>query len=238
MRGKHTSASDEVSGGTGATAIKLTIVAILAFGCGFITFNWSYLLKISHSHISLSHSHRTAAICSFLKCRDSQESVEAKAREARIANTTAILATRVCGSPAVDGYSHVVPKCLEDSPTAKWWNEYYASGGKQSDLVAHIELASDYDGLAVVWGIKNTKATVEECAEHCKRHMPNTVQGPFSKLPCNAFAFCPDDVCFEPDAHHHTKGDCWLKFTEGPVAPEVRMALSLPAGTVLGTSTC
>ncbi|GFH11989.1 uncharacterized protein HaLaN_07600, partial [Haematococcus lacustris] len=97
---------------------------------------------------------------------------------------------------------------------------YYASGGKQSDLVAHIELASDYDGLAVVWGIKNTKATVEECAEHCKRHMPNTVQGPFSKLPCNAFAFCPDDVCFEPDAHHHTKGDCWLKFTEGPVAPE------------------
>ncbi|KAJ9526324.1 hypothetical protein QJQ45_009775 [Haematococcus lacustris] len=220
MRGKHTSASDEVSGGTGATAIKLSIVAILAFGCGFITFNWSYLLKISHSHISLSHSHRTAAICSFLKCRDSQESVEAKAREARIANTTAILATRVCGSPAVDGYSHVVPKCLEDSPTAKWWNEYYASGGKQSDLVAHIELASDYDGLAVVWGIKNTKATVEECAEHCKRHMPNTVQGPFSKLPCNAFAFCPDDVCFEPDAHHHTKGDCWLKFTEGPVAPE------------------
>jgi hypothetical protein len=50
-------------------------------------------------------------------------------------------------------------------------------GGKQSDLVAHIEEAADYDGLAVVWGIKNTKKTAEECAEHCKRHMPKQVAG-------------------------------------------------------------
>ena len=50
--------------------------------------------------------------------------------------------------------------------------------------------------------------------------------GPFMNLPCNAFAFCPDDVCFEPDAHHHTKGDCWLKFTEAPLAPEVRPMLT------------
>ena len=29
---------------------------------------------------------------------------------------------RVCGSPAVDGYAHVDPKCLQDSPTNKlWW---------------------------------------------------------------------------------------------------------------------
>lgn len=74
-------------------------------------------------------------------------------------------------------YSHVVPKCLEDSPTNKWFMDYYAKGGKQSDLVAHIEPASDYDGLAVVWGIDNKKMTAEECAEHCKRHMPNQVPG-------------------------------------------------------------
>jgi hypothetical protein len=29
--------------------------------------------------------------------------------------------TRVCGSPAVDGYAHVKPECLEASPTNKWW---------------------------------------------------------------------------------------------------------------------
>lgn len=32
----------------------------------------------------------------------------------------------------------------------RWWQEYYAKGGKQGDLVPHIEEASDYDGLAVV----------------------------------------------------------------------------------------
>ncbi len=41
-------------------------------------------------------------------------------------------------------YAHVVPKCLEDSPTAQWWNEYYASGGKQADLVVHIEKQADF----------------------------------------------------------------------------------------------
>jgi hypothetical protein len=71
----------------------------------------------------------------------------------------------------------VVPKCLEDSPTNKWFADYYAKGGKQGDLVAHIEPASDYDGLAVVWGINNKKKTAEECADHCKRHMPNQVPG-------------------------------------------------------------
>lgn len=46
----------------------------------------------------------------------------------------------------------MVPSCLEGSPTALWWNDYYAAGGLQGDLVEHIEDASDYDGLAVVWG--------------------------------------------------------------------------------------
>ncbi len=74
-------------------------------------------------------------------------------------------------------YSHVVPKCLEDSPTAKWWGEYYAAGGKQSDLVVHIEKGGDYDGLAVAWGINNKKATAEECAAQCLEHMPTKGTG-------------------------------------------------------------
>lgn len=45
----------------------------------------------------------------------------------------------------------------------------------------------------------------------------------FARLPCNAFAWCSTAVCFEPDAHSHSKGDCWLKFTEAPAAPEVNM---------------
>lgn len=30
---------------------------------------------------------------------------------------------------------------------------------------------------------------------------PCRAAGVFSRLPCNAFAFCSEDKCFEPDAH-------------------------------------
>lgn len=55
------------------------------------------------------------------------------------------------------------------------------------------------------------------------RRCPARTGGPFAKLPCNAFAFCTEETCFEPDAHKHGRGDCWLKFTEAPAAPEVNM---------------
>ena len=40
--------------------------------------------------------------------------------------------------------------------------------------------------------------------------------GLFANLPCNAWVWCPleHEICFEPDAHTHHAGDCWLKFTE------------------------
>jgi len=49
-------------------------------------------------------------------------------------------------------------------------------------------------------------------------------------MPCNAFSLCSEDTCFEPDAHSHSRGDCWLKFTEAPAAPEVNMRGTLSAG--------
>ena len=57
-----------------------------------------------------------------------------------------VLSTRVCGSPAVDGYAHVKPECLEASPTNKWWQE---AKPRPDELDIHIEKAADYDGLAV-----------------------------------------------------------------------------------------
>ena len=76
--------------------------------------------------------------------------------------------------------------------------------------------------LSSLRGLGNKMASAEECATACLNHKPGVIQGPYVNLPCNAFAWCPDDICFEPDAHTHHKGDCWLKFTEGPVNPEVR----------------
>lgn len=227
----------------------------------------------------------------------------------------AALSTRVCGSPAVDGYAHVKPDCLEASPTAKWWREYKP---KPEDLDIHIERGADYDGLAggrqggvcdcsaasrqyvgegcmtavqparrdvppahletytaapsnraamfshpcsglgnrqhkgehrgVRRGVSAPRAqggryalcaacAAAACccppllaaarrlaagwaptlaasslfsfaAARCNRP-PLPAAGVFSRLPCNAFAWCGHEKCFEPDAHTHSKGDCW-----------------------------
>lgn len=224
---------------------KLICLAVLALGAGFLAFNFQHIMKVSHIHLSLSHSHRATAFCAFAGCkfhedledppkvvpetaRSSPPSVAPSDAPAASQETILALKSRVCGSPAIDGYIHVVPQCLEDSPTAKWWKKYYGSGGKQLDLVVHIEKGADYDGLAVAWGLGNKKKSAAECAQQCLEHMPGKVDGPFKNLPCNAFSWCPDEVCFVPDAHKHTKGDCWIKFTEGPAYPEINMRGDLP----------
>lgn len=134
-----------------------------------------------------------------------------------------LLETRVCGSPAVDAYAHVNVSCILQSPTARWYRQYTAAGGSYHDLVVHIEPQADYDGVAVKWGINHKRETAQECAKACWKHRPGQVDGAFRDLPCNAFTFCGAETCFEPDKHKHTRGDCWLKFTEAPASPEVNM---------------
>ncbi len=95
--------------------------------------------------------------------------------------------------------------CLEGSPTALWWQQQINATDRWRDLKvqptpqssetgsarpavpdtnacddnlqAHIEEAADYDGLAVVWGIGNKKATAEDCAAQCFSHRPGVVPG-------------------------------------------------------------
>lgn len=226
---------------------RLAVLAVLGLGCGFLAFNFQHILAISDVRLSLAHSHRSTAFCAFEGCRlkkrnhmqdsadqggteglSSAASLHESAASLALKETLEAMSARVCGSPAVDGYAHVDTKCLESSPTAKWWAAYYLRGGRQKELVAHIERAADYDGLAVMWGIGNKKASAEECAKACLLHMPKMVSGPFENLPCNAFTWCGEEVCFEPDAHTHTKGDCWLKFTEGPAVAEINFRGDLP----------
>jgi hypothetical protein len=121
----------------------------------------------------------------------------------------------------VDGYSHVVPSCLEKSKTAK---EFDASPAARAAQVIWYEEHASYDGLAVGWGIGNKKPTAKACAQACKSHKPGPPNyGLFANLPCNAWVWCPLEhaICFEPDAHTHHAGDCWLKFTEVPEAIQV-----------------
>jgi len=128
--------------------------------------------------------------------------------------------SRVCGSPAIDGYARVNETCLRQSPTATLYTK-----GKDPTITARIDRFADYDGIAVKWGIDNKVSSVEECAEQCMS-FNKMVEG--DTLPCTAFVYCDAPVCFEPDAHHHTQGDCWLKFSEAPASPEVNMRGRLP----------
>ena len=127
--------------------------------------------------------------------------------------------SRACGSPAIDGYSHVKPKCIEASPTARLYHRLLEVGTR---LVAFAEPHADYDGLGVKWGIGHKKQRWEDCEAACRAFIPGH-HGPFAGLPCNVWTWCSLPVCFEPDAHSHSFGDCWLKFTELPEAPEVNM---------------
>lgn len=134
---------------------------------------------------------------------------------------------RVCGSPAVDGYAHVDAQCLLDSPTTAKYLEFYNASLSAGNEVPAWEAVymenTDIDGIAVAWGIGNTKASGEECQQACKEHKPAFTESGFARLPCNTWTWCAADDCWEPDAHKHSKGDCWLKFTEAPQNPEFNM---------------
>lgn len=129
---------------------------------------------------------------------------------------------RECGSPAIDGYAHVNATCLLRSATAR---EYDASAEARAALEASIETHASYDGIAVRWGINHTVDSAEECAEKCRRHVAKEGGRGADGLPCNVFVWCPKNEgltkCFEPDAHEHYPGDCWLKFSETPENVEV-----------------
>ena len=141
--------------------------------------------------------------------------------------TSSTTRVRECGSPAVDGYAHVNMTCFIESATNV---EFDVSAAAREASVAWIEHHASYDGIAVRWGIHHTANTVEECAQRCKDHVVrNRTATTAEALPCNVFVWCPMPPereketfrCFEPDAHEHFPGDCWLKFSEVPEAVEV-----------------
>ena len=81
----------------------------------------------------------------------------------------------------------------------------------------HLSIAQTY-----TYSYLSHPHTIIVYACHCRDHVPGPhVGGPFEKLPCNAWVYCPDELCFEADIHTHTKGDCWLKFTEAPQLAEI-----------------
>ncbi|KAG8457082.1 hypothetical protein KFE25_009842 [Diacronema lutheri] len=131
--------------------------------------------------------------------------------------------SRECGSPAIDGYARIDPKCLERSADARRYLELVRAGVR---LDAHAEEGADFDGLGVRWGIGHKKSNWSACEAACIAHRPSGA-GPFGSLPCNVWTWCGNGSCWEPDAHSHSFGDCWLKFSERPEAVEVNMRMPM-----------
>ena len=105
-----------------------------------------------------------------------------------------------CGSPAIDGYKHVNLTCLSESSTMADW---IARGESNDGYAVWMERGASYDGIGVKWGPHNKKDSPYECALDCYNFEPDLKANQF---PCNLWVYCPDDECFEPDAHTHTKG--------------------------------
>ena len=91
------------------------------------------------------------------------------------------------GSPAVGAYSKIPPGCMEKSPTAL---RYAAALAVGTPLVGYTDLAADYDGLGVRWGINHKKSKWEDCEEACRAFNRGPLQGgPFTGLPCNTWTW-------------------------------------------------
>ena len=77
------------------------------------------------------------------------------------------------------------------------------------------EAHADYDGTrAWNWGLDQSQhvGSAAACCAKCQEHGR-----------CNSWVFCPEPVCYAPDAHKHTFGECWLKDQRDPAAPSVNM---------------
>ena len=131
---------------------------------------------------------------------------------------------RECGSPAVDGYAHVKPECLAKSQTQRLSLLDMGRGeGWREQLNCTMEHNASWDGLAVRWGIGFKAERPEQCRDACRAHEVGTIPGPFERFMCNVWVWCGAETCFEPDAHKHSFGDCWLKWSETPENPEINM---------------
>lgn len=51
------------------TSWRTLVTLFLALGCGFLTFNFHYIINAAHIHVSLAHHHRTTAFCAFTGCK-------------------------------------------------------------------------------------------------------------------------------------------------------------------------
>ncbi|WCJ35398.1 hypothetical protein M5689_016655 [Euphorbia peplus] len=78
----------------------------------------------------------------------------------------------------------------------------------------HAELHTDYDGVAVRWGLTHHKESAADCCQACFDQAENAKPG---EKKCNIWVYCPAEMgCYSPDIYAHKNQECWLKYAEKP----------------------
>lgn len=86
--------------------------------------------------------------------------------------------------------------------------------GRPLPSVCHAEIHTDYDGVAVRWGLTHHKESAADCCQACLDQAKNA--RPDEKK-CNIWVYCPSEFgCFSPDIYEHKHMECWLKYAEKP----------------------
>lgn len=78
----------------------------------------------------------------------------------------------------------------------------------------HPELHTDYDGVAVKWGLTHHKESAADCCEAC---LDQAKQAKAGEKKCNIWVYCPSESgCYSPDIYKHQFQECWLKYADQP----------------------
>lgn len=78
----------------------------------------------------------------------------------------------------------------------------------------HAEVHTDYDGVAVRWGLTHHKESAADCCQACLDQAKHPRPG---EKKCNVWVYCPSETgCHSPDIYEHKQQECWLKYAEKP----------------------
>ncbi|CAI0558189.1 unnamed protein product [Linum tenue] len=102
----------------------------------------------------------------------------------------------------------------DDRPEGQEEQEEETLPGPPVPQECHAELHTDYDGVAVRWGLTHRKESAADCCQACLDHAKRAKPG---ELQCNIWVYCPaENGCYSPDIYEHKNMECWLKYAEKP----------------------
>jgi hypothetical protein len=81
--------------------------------------------------------------------------------------------------------------------------------GKTVPEACHAEAHTDYDGVAVWWGLTHHVESAVDCCQACLDQAHDANQ---DERKCNIWLYCPEEAgCFSPGKFKHEHRECWLK---------------------------